>query len=79
MRDLIQDRLPSFTEDEATALKGSFDFIGLNHYTAHYVKSDPNGPLFSRYGVEPHDAQVAIFSMFIPFLLVSLRFWACWF
>lgn len=62
MRDLIQDRLPSFTEDEATALKGSFDFIGLNHYTAHYVKSDPNGPLFSRYGVETHDAQVAIFN-----------------
>ena len=32
------DRLPSFTEDQAALLKGSFDFIGINHYTSKFVK-----------------------------------------
>eukprot|EP00262_Sarcandra_glabra_P013079 TRINITY_DN353_c0_g1_i5.p1 TRINITY_DN353_c0_g1~~TRINITY_DN353_c0_g1_i5.p1 ORF type:complete len:392 (-),score=45.56 TRINITY_DN353_c0_g1_i5:184-1359(-) len=38
MRKIIGSRLPSFTEDESKQLKGSLDFIGLNHYTVFYVQ-----------------------------------------
>ncbi|KAG0607786.1 hypothetical protein M758_8G054600 [Ceratodon purpureus] len=59
MRNDLHDRLPTFSEDEAKAMKGSFDFIGLNHYTSHYAKNDPDGPEFSKFGVELHDARAA--------------------
>jgi len=62
MYTFVQDRLPRFTEEESMALKGSFDFIGLNHYTTHYAQDDPDGPEFSRYGVELHDARISIIS-----------------
>ena len=40
MKDFITGgRLPTFTPDEQALLKGSSDFIGLNHYTSRYVKS----------------------------------------
>ncbi|CAK7331847.1 unnamed protein product [Dovyalis caffra] len=45
MRDLVQYRLPTFSLLDYVILKGSFDFIGLNYYTAYYVananSSDP--------------------------------------
>ena len=31
------NRLPTFTDDEKTMLKGSFDFFGLNHYYSRYI------------------------------------------
>ena len=34
-------RIPYFTEDEAKQVKGSFDFIGINHYSSMYIKNDP--------------------------------------
>ena len=41
MRTLVGSRLPKFTEEESKMVKGSFDFIGLNYYTANYVDSLP--------------------------------------
>ncbi|KAG0488660.1 hypothetical protein HPP92_007471 [Vanilla planifolia] len=41
MRALVRERLPQFSKEEAKSLKGSFDFLGLNYYTTHYVKSVP--------------------------------------
>ncbi|KAK1318952.1 Beta-glucosidase 22 [Acorus calamus] len=38
MRKNIGSRLPSFRPDESEQLKGSFDFIGLNHYTVMHMK-----------------------------------------
>jgi beta-glucosidase len=32
------NRLPSFTEAESALVKGSFDFLGLNHYTSKFVR-----------------------------------------
>lgn len=40
----VGNRLPNFTKEESAMLKGSYDFIGLNYYTATYVKDDPNPP-----------------------------------
>ncbi|RWW59592.1 hypothetical protein BHE74_00033457 [Ensete ventricosum] len=38
---LLGDRLPRFTDEESRLIKGSFDFIGLNYYTASYAYSRP--------------------------------------
>jgi beta-galactosidase len=37
MRERLGDRLPVFTAEESELLKGSVDFLGLNHYTTHYA------------------------------------------
>ncbi|PKA52124.1 Beta-glucosidase 24 [Apostasia shenzhenica] len=39
MRSLVRERLPSFTEEESNKLKDSFDFLGLNYYTARYARN----------------------------------------
>jgi beta-glucosidase len=42
MTSLVTDgRLPSFTQEESDMLKGSCDYIGLNHYTSNYVGDNP--------------------------------------
>ncbi|XP_009775820.1 beta-glucosidase 40-like isoform X2 [Nicotiana sylvestris] len=33
-------RLPKFSQEESSLLKGSFDFIGINHYTTWYARSN---------------------------------------
>ncbi|KAM7502629.1 hypothetical protein LguiB_001533 [Lonicera macranthoides] len=42
MRDLVKDRLPKFTKEQSKLLKGSYDFLGLNYYTANYTADVPN-------------------------------------
>jgi beta-glucosidase/6-phospho-beta-glucosidase/beta-galactosidase len=60
MRERLGDRLPTFTPEQKDLLKGSVDFIGLNHYTTHYASAEPakegsiapgegNGGMTSRY------------------------------
>ena len=42
MTQLITDgRLPTFTPEEAQMVKGSYDFIGMNHYTSDFTKDTP--------------------------------------
>uniref|UniRef100_A0A7N0VF79 Beta-glucosidase n=1 Tax=Kalanchoe fedtschenkoi TaxID=63787 RepID=A0A7N0VF79_KALFE len=47
MRNIVGDRLPKFTGEEAEMVKGTFDFIGINHYTTFYTYDTGNqtGPL----------------------------------
>ncbi|XP_068655981.1 beta-glucosidase 6 [Aristolochia californica] len=39
MRKRVGNRLPSFSAAEAALVKGSLDFVGVNHYTTYYAKS----------------------------------------
>ncbi|XP_072973673.1 beta-glucosidase 12-like [Typha angustifolia] len=41
MRSLVGNRLPMFTKEESKLVNGSFDFLGLNYYTANYADSLP--------------------------------------
>lgn len=37
MRSRVGNRLPTFSKSQATLLKASLDFVGINHYTTLYV------------------------------------------
>ncbi|EEC77466.1 hypothetical protein OsI_16288 [Oryza sativa Indica Group] len=41
MRGLVGNRLPQFTKEQSKLVKGAFDFIGLNYYTANYADNLP--------------------------------------
>lgn len=38
MRELVGNRLPKFTKEQSKLVRGSFDFFGVNYYTARYVE-----------------------------------------
>ncbi|KAA8532913.1 hypothetical protein F0562_032970 [Nyssa sinensis] len=38
MKSRLGSRLPKFSKDESALLKGSLDFVGINHYTTFYAK-----------------------------------------
>ncbi|KAK1362018.1 Beta-glucosidase 40 [Heracleum sosnowskyi] len=40
MRTRVGSRLPTFTKDQSSLLKGSLDFVGINHYTTWYAKNN---------------------------------------
>lgn len=44
MKKQLGDRLPDFTEEEVTLIKGSNDFYGMNHYCANYIKHKDTPP-----------------------------------
>ncbi|KAM7502636.1 hypothetical protein LguiB_001540 [Lonicera macranthoides] len=41
MQSLVKNRLPKFSLEQSNMVKGSFDFLGLNYYTAFYVAHMP--------------------------------------
>ncbi|XP_011624566.1 beta-glucosidase 24 [Amborella trichopoda] len=41
MREYIGERLPRFTKEESEILRGSYDFLGINYYTAQYAAHIP--------------------------------------
>jgi len=48
VNSISDNRLPSFTPEESALVKGSFDFLGLNHYTSKFVHH--TGNVGSNYG-----------------------------
>nr|XP_009417742.1 PREDICTED: beta-glucosidase 22-like [Musa acuminata subsp. malaccensis] len=65
MKKIVRSRLPSFTEEQSEQLKGSFDFIGLNHYSSIWVKDnsdasetaprDFNADLFAKFAISKNE------------------------
>ncbi|GFP82591.1 beta-glucosidase 40, partial [Phtheirospermum japonicum] len=50
MRDRVSSQLPSFSPAQSAQVKGSFDFIGINHYTTWFAnenKTNINGVLLN--------------------------------
>ncbi|MFS7934185.1 putative beta-glucosidase [Helianthus anomalus] len=41
MKKNAGNRIPKFTKLESEGIKGSLDFIGINHYATKYVKDNP--------------------------------------
>ncbi|XP_021829900.1 beta-glucosidase 12-like [Prunus avium] len=41
MRSIVGKRLPKFTIEESKLLEGSYDFIGINYYSARYASHKP--------------------------------------
>lgn len=41
MRERLGERLPVFSPEDQALIKGSVDFLGLNHYTTHYASREP--------------------------------------
>ena len=47
MEQLAKDRLPEFTPEQVKLIKGSYDFIGMNHYYTKYAhRTDTPGKDF---------------------------------
>ncbi|XP_066371080.1 beta-glucosidase 8-like [Miscanthus floridulus] len=40
MQDIVKDRLPSFTPEQAKLVKGSSDYFGINQYTTYYISNE---------------------------------------
>ncbi|KAJ0974635.1 hypothetical protein J5N97_016600 [Dioscorea zingiberensis] len=41
IKKIVGSRLPSFTAEESEMLRGSFDYIGINHYNVFYAQAYP--------------------------------------
>ena len=41
MKKNVGTRLPSFTNSQSQVVKGSIDFVGINHYYSIYVNDRP--------------------------------------
>ncbi|GMH04445.1 hypothetical protein Nepgr_006284 [Nepenthes gracilis] len=55
MQDIVGHRLPKFTDEQVKLLKGSFDFLGLNYYTAYFASdADGCGPINQSYTCDMH-------------------------
>jgi beta-glucosidase/6-phospho-beta-glucosidase/beta-galactosidase len=37
MQNAVKERLPNFTREQSEMIKGSADYIAINHYTTYYV------------------------------------------
>ncbi|KAH9323676.1 hypothetical protein KI387_018315, partial [Taxus chinensis] len=40
MRKMVGSRLPKFSKKQSKLVKGSLDFVGINHYTTLYARND---------------------------------------
>jgi beta-glucosidase len=56
MRKNVGARLPGFTKNQSELIKGSLDFIGINHYYSLYVNDPPLGS-----GVRDYTADMSIY------------------
>lgn len=50
----VGKRLPKFNEKEEKLVKGSYDFLGINYYTACYAANNPILPTTDNYLTDSH-------------------------
>lgn len=65
MKDRLGDRLPKFSEEEKTMIKGTSDFFGLNHYTTMYAAqshgTNKEGSVYGNGGIsEDQDVDLSL-------------------
>ena len=41
MKTIVGSKMPSFSEEQSTLLRGSLDFLGINYYATLYVSDKP--------------------------------------
>ena len=58
MKKMVGHKMPKFTDEEKALLKGSADFIGLNHYSTKYVSAVPIDGCLPKSGNIYDDPQV---------------------
>ncbi|CAL9096597.1 unnamed protein product [Musa acuminata var. zebrina] len=63
MRKRVGNRLPRFTTAEADLVKGSLDFVGVNHYTTYYAKHNSTNII----GILLNDTLADSGAMTLPF------------
>ncbi|KAL6178165.1 hypothetical protein ACLB2K_049684 [Fragaria x ananassa] len=44
MKEVVKERLPSFSAEEKSLIKGSLDFVGMSYYKSFYVKNKQPSP-----------------------------------
>lgn len=54
METNVGERLPKFSEKEKKLVKGSYDFLGINYYTACYCSNDSTKPTTESYLTDSH-------------------------
>lgn len=69
MRTRVGSRLPKFSPAESLAVKGSFDFIGINHYTTWYAKNNNTNIV----GVLLNDTVADRGAITLPFSFTNLK------
>jgi len=78
MQDIVKDRLPSFTPEQAKLVKGSSDYYGINQYTTYYI-SDKQTPqqaatsYSSDWSVQ-YNCELPTYFLVLCLLYVSLQF-----
>ena len=55
MKQILGERLPSFSDEEKQLLKGSADFFGLNHYGTNWVSDAPEAGWTECFGSTSHE------------------------
>lgn len=71
MEGLSRSRLPPLTADDIAFIKGTYDFFGLNHYSAYIVNNLPELPASDPSGITDRRVEVS----YNPSWLGSNVFW----
>lgn len=78
MRRNLGSNLPTFTAEEAALVKGSQDFVGINHYTSMYATFGISGEIVKTYykdGVPIGDPTPSDWLFVVPFGIRKLLNW----
>ncbi|KAK2984280.1 hypothetical protein RJ640_003839 [Escallonia rubra] len=72
MIEHVGERLPTFTDEQTQELQHSFDFLGVNYYTAFYVNNTPSDPTKLSYTTDSQALTSGKFPIF-PFAKFKLH------